>query len=43
MEVVARGGRSRTLAAVAVLAAIALVAAGASPAEAVAINGGSQR
>ncbi len=40
MEVMARGGRSRTLAAIAVLATIALVAAGASPAEAVPIKQG---
>ena len=40
MEVLARGGRSRVLAAVAVLATIALVAAGASPAEAVPIKRG---
>jgi hypothetical protein len=40
MEVLARGGRSRTLAAIAVLATIALVAAGASPAEAVPIKRG---
>jgi hypothetical protein len=40
MEVLARGGRSRTLAAIAVVATIALVAAGASPAEAVPINRG---
>jgi hypothetical protein len=40
MEVLARGGRSRTLAAIAVVATIALVAAGASPAEAVPIKGG---
>jgi hypothetical protein len=40
MEVIARGGRSRTLAAIAVLATIALVAAGASPAEAVPIKRG---
>jgi hypothetical protein len=38
--VLARGGRSRTLAAIAVLATIALVAAGASPAEAVPIERG---
>ena len=40
MEVLARSGRSRTLAAIAVLAAIALVTAGASPAEAVPIKRG---
>jgi hypothetical protein len=40
MEVLARGGRSRTLAAIAVLATTALVAAGASPAEAVPIKRG---
>jgi hypothetical protein len=40
MSVLARGGRSRTLAAIAVLATIALVAAGASPAEAVPIKRG---
>ena len=40
MEVLARGGRSRTLAAIAVVATIALVAAGASPAEAVPIKRG---
>jgi hypothetical protein len=40
MEVIARGGRSRTLAAIAVLAAIAIVGAGASPAEAVPIKRG---
>jgi hypothetical protein len=40
MKVLARGGRSRTLAAIAVLATIALVAAGASPAEAVPIKRG---
>src|SRR4051812_44058946 len=40
MEVLARGGRSRALAAIAVLATIALVAAGASPAEAVPIKRG---
>ena len=40
MEVLAKGGRSRTLAAIAVLAATALVAAGASPAEAVPIKRG---
>jgi hypothetical protein len=40
MEVLARGGRSRTLAAIAVLATTALVATGASPAEAVPIKRG---
>ena len=40
MKVLARGGRSRALAAIAVLATIALVAAGASPAEAVPIKRG---
>jgi hypothetical protein len=40
MAVRARGGRSRTLAAIAVLATIALVAAGASPAQAVPIKRG---
>jgi hypothetical protein len=40
MELPARGGRSRTLAAIAVLATIALVAAGASPANAVPIKRG---
>ena len=40
MEVLARSGRSRTLAAIAVLAATALVAAGASSAEAVPIKRG---
>jgi hypothetical protein len=40
MEVLARGGRSRTLAAIAVLATTALVAAAASPAEAVPIKRG---
>ena len=40
MEVLARRGRSRTLAAIAVLATTALVAAGASPAEAVPIKRG---
>jgi hypothetical protein len=40
MEVLARGGRSRTLAAIAVLATTALVVAGASPAEAVPIKRG---
>lgn len=40
MELLARGGRSRWLAAIAVLATIALVAAGASPAEAVPIQRG---
>jgi hypothetical protein len=40
MEVLARGGRSRTLAAIAVVATIALVAAGASPAEAIPIKRG---
>jgi hypothetical protein len=40
MEVLARGGRSRTLAAIAVVATIALVAVGASPAEAVPIKRG---
>ena len=40
MELLARGGRSRALAAIAVLATIALVAAGASPAEAVPIKRG---
>src|SRR5215211_6698938 len=40
MEVLARGGRSRTLAAIVLVATIALVAAGASPAEAVPIKRG---
>jgi hypothetical protein len=40
MKVLARGGRSRTLAVIAVLATIALVAAGASPAQAVPITRG---
>jgi len=40
MEVLARGGRWRALAAIALLATIALVAAGASPAEAVPIKRG---
>jgi hypothetical protein len=40
MDVLARGGRSRALAAIAILATIALVAAGASPAEAVPIKRG---
>jgi hypothetical protein len=40
MKVLARGGPSRALAAIAVLATIALVAAGASPAEAVPIKRG---
>jgi hypothetical protein len=40
MKVLARGGRSRRLAAIAVLATIALVAAGASPAAAVPIKRG---
>ena len=40
MEVLARGGRPRTLAAIAFLATIAIVAAGASPAEAVPISQG---
>ena len=40
MAVLARGGRSRTLAAIALLASIALVTAGASPAEAVPIKRG---
>jgi hypothetical protein len=40
MEALARGGRPRALAAIAVLATIALVAAGASPAEAVPIKRG---
>jgi hypothetical protein len=40
MKVLARGGRSRVLAAIAVVATIALVAAGASPAEAVPIQRG---
>ena len=40
MEAPTRGGRSRALAAIAVLATIALVAAGASPAEAVPIKRG---
>ena len=40
MEVLARGGRRRALAAIAVLATIALVAAGSSPAEAVPVKRG---
>jgi hypothetical protein len=40
MKVLASGGRSRALAAIAVLATLALVAAGASPAEAVPIKRG---
>ena len=40
MEVLASGGRLRALAAIALLATIALVAAGASPAEAVPIKRG---
>ena len=43
MEVRARGGRSRALAAIAVLATIALVAVGASPAEAVPIKRGHSK
>jgi hypothetical protein len=43
MKVLARGGRSRALAAIAVLATIALVAAGASPAEAVPIKRGDTK
>ena len=43
MEVLASGGRSRALAAIAVLATIVLVAAGASPAEAVPIKRGHTR
>jgi hypothetical protein len=43
MEVLARGGRSRALAVIAVLAAIALVAAGASPAEAVPVKRGHSK
>jgi hypothetical protein len=40
MKVLARGGRSRPLAAIAVVATVAIVAAGASPAEAVPITRG---